>query len=119
VVFPVLSGMLIDKIGVRKAGLIFGFGVFLAQLAVTATIYWRSDLMEETDRSTTWYYMLLLSRAVFGVCGENIHIVQAAMISIVIPTERLSLVLGLCMSVPLMFTSLNSLISTWVYDTTK
>lgn len=119
VVLPVLSGMLIDKIGVRKSGIVFSLGVFVAQAVVTFSIYWRADLVEPEDDFFGWYYLLLGSRALLGICGENIHIVQAAMVSIAVSQEHISTVLGLCMSVPLMFTSLNSLVSTEVYDATK
>lgn len=42
VVLGVVGGIIIDKIGIQKAGIIFSLGILLAQSVVTFSIYWRT-----------------------------------------------------------------------------
>lgn len=78
------AGIIIDKIGVKKAGIIFSFGILLAQSLVTFSLYWKTSNFYNSEESA-WYIVLLVGRALLGMCGENVHIVQAAMLSIVVP----------------------------------
>lgn len=83
VLFSILGGIIIDRVGVKKAGIIFALVIFLAQSLVTFSLYWKvSDFY---DGSSGWYVLLLVARGVFGISGETLHIVQAAMLSVVVP----------------------------------
>ena len=114
VVLSVIGGIVIDRIGVKKAGVIFSLGVLLAQSVVTFSLYWKTSGFYDS-KPEMWYIVMLVGRGLFGICSENVHIIQAAILSVIVPPEHISMVLGLCLSVPLLFTSLNSLVSTEVY----
>lgn len=68
VVLGVVGGIIIDKVGIQKAGIIFSLGILLAQCVVTFSIYWRTaDFYVEN--SGGWYVTLIIARSFLGIFG--------------------------------------------------
>ena len=60
---------------------------------------------------------VLLLRAVFGLCGEGVFTTQALIIG-KYAKENYEIVLSIAITLPFVFDSLNSVVTTFVYDQT-
>jgi len=67
---------------------------------------------------TGLYAVLLVLRAVFGLSGEGGYTIQAVVINKLV-SDNYDVIMGLCLTIPLFFDALNSLVTTTLYDATQ
>lgn len=65
-----------------------------------------------------FYAVLLVLRGFFGISGEGAFTMQAMIIQ-KIGGKNYDMMMGLCLTVPLFFDAVNSLVSTSVFDATQ
>lgn len=99
IILPFFGGILVDKIGVRVAILLFSGLLILGQLIFTYGVY---------EISFTW---MIVGRVVFGFGGESLTVAQSAIVSQWFKGKELALALGLNISVARLGSSLNSMLS--------
>mmetsp|Transcript_14208 Transcript_14208/g.26807 ORF Transcript_14208/g.26807 Transcript_14208/m.26807 type:complete len:421 (+) Transcript_14208:1821-3083(+) len=95
---PFFSGLFIDKVGVR-------FGLVLFAALVVA-----SQVLFALGASVKLYWVILLSRFVFGLGGESLSVAQSVVTSKWFLGKELSLAMGLALSV----SRLGSVMNDWI-----
>ena len=107
--FNIPIGTIIDRTPPARSLFALVFMSFFAQVLCT--------LMVQTQ-ITGYVAIMYIARCFFGVAGEGIFTVQGLIIT-KFCKDNLEIVLSVALSLPFVFDSLNSLVTTRVYDATN
>lgn len=106
VIFPLIGGYLVDKIGVRLCTFIFAFIVCIGHSIFSLGITLQS------------YTIAVIGRVISGIGGENIIVAQSALISKWFKGKEMSLALGIDISLDRGVTVCNYFLEPGLYNAT-
>ena len=104
---PLVGGFLLDKIGTRKALILFTVLICIGQGLFMLGGYQNS------------YTLMLTGRFVFGIGCENMYVGQSAMIAEWFINFELPLAISLISSIPLFGSFLNGAVTPRVYESAQ
>lgn len=98
-------GILIDKIPLSLSILIITMIGLVSQLAIALSFM---------TTFNHFYVVLLVLRGIFGLSGEGAYTIQGVVIQKV-GGKQYDIMMGFCLTIPLFFGSINSLVTTSLY----
>lgn len=104
IVLPLLGGLIIDFLGVRVGILLFTSLLVVGQTAFTYGGYALS------------YPIMLVGRSLFGLGGESQNVSQSALVPMWFMGKELAFAMGLNITLARLGSSLNSVMSPWLYE---
>jgi MFS family permease len=107
--FNIPIGMVIDRSSVKKSLFILLFMNLFSQIVCTIMV---------VTRISGYIILMYIMRSIFGVAGEGIFTVQGLIITKYCK-DNFEIVMSIGLSLPFIFDSLNSLVTTRVYDSTQ
>lgn len=102
-------GILIDRLPLSLSILTITMIGLLSQLAIALCFM---------TTFSNFYIVLLILRGIFGLSGEGAYTIQGVVIQKV-AGKHYDMMMGFCLTVPLLFGSINSLVTTSLYYATK
>lgn len=102
-------GMVIDRIALPISIVVITTIGLVAQLTIAVCFL---------TMFRGFYAVILILRALFGLTGEGAYTIQAVVIQ-KLGGENYDVMMGLCLTIPLFFDALNSLVTTTLYDATQ
>lgn len=107
--FNIPIGMIIDRSSVKKSLFVLLFMNLFSQIICTIMV---------STRVGGYIIVMYIMRSFFGVAGEGIFTVQGLIITKYCK-DNFEIVMSIALSLPFIFDSLNSLVTTRVYDYTS
>ena len=107
--FNIPIGMIIDRSSVKKSLFVLLFMNLCSQIVCTIMV---------VTRTSGYIIIMYIMRSMFGLAGEGMFTVQGLIITKYCK-NNFEIVMSIALGLPFVFDSLNSLVTTRVYDYTQ